>query len=126
MDSTMGTNRDLPSGCSLSYQRSYAASSTPRQAGYITTYISVHPIPDMGAHTAEITADQGSTPLALTRMIDQIPGNRLGSYNNSISNVQAKLNVTFLLLHCFCYRWLASRNFFLQLARTPVNYNSGL
>ena len=49
----------------LTYQRSYAASSTPRQAGCITTYISVHPLPDMRAHTAEIAADQGSTPLAL-------------------------------------------------------------
>jgi hypothetical protein len=48
----------------LTYQRSYA-SSTTRQAGYLTTYISVHPIPDMGAHTAEITANQCSTPWPL-------------------------------------------------------------
>ena len=77
-------------------------------------------------YTADITADQGSTPLALARMLDQIPGNRSGSYNNSIPNLQAKLNATFLLLHCFCYRWLAGRRFFTQLVCTPVNYNSGL
>ena len=93
--------------------------------GYITNYISVHPIPDMGPFTAEITADQGSTPLAIARMLDQIPGNRAGAYNNSIPNLQAKLNATFLLLHRFCYRWLAGRRFFLQLTRTQVNYNSG-
>ena len=110
----------------LSYQRAYAATSTPRQAGYITTYISVHPLPDMGAHTAEIAADQGSTPLALARLLDQNPGNRSGSYNNSIPNLQAKLNATFLLLHRFCYRWLAGRNFFLQLVRTPTHSNSVL
>ena len=107
----------------LTYQRSYASNNT-RQAGYLTTYISVHPIPDMGAHTAEIAADQGSTPLALARMIDQIPGNRSGSYNSSIPNIQAKLNATFLLLHRFSHRWFPGRDFFLQLTRTPANYDS--
>ena len=109
----------------LTYQRSYASNNT-RQAGYLTTYISVHPIPDMGAHTAEIAADQGSTPLALARMIDQIPGNRSGSYNHSIPNIQAKLNATFLLLHRFSHRWFPGRDFFLQLTRTPANYDSSL
>jgi hypothetical protein len=45
----------------LTYQRSYAA-STSRQTGYITTYISDHPNPDMSIYMAKIATDQGSTP----------------------------------------------------------------
>ena len=76
----------------------------------------------MGLITEDLITDQGSTPLAMARVLDQIPGNRSGTFNNAIPNVQAKLNATFILLHRFCHRWLGGREFLLQLARTPSLY----
>ena len=105
----------------ISYVRAYAASGS-RQSGTITSYVSIHPIPDMGHHTAEIVEVQGSDPLAITRVMSQIPNNRSGKMNIVIPYVQAKLNATFLLLHRFLYRWLGGRAVFLMLNRVPVNY----
>jgi hypothetical protein len=76
----------------------------------------------MGHHTAEIVEVQGSDPLAITRVMSQIPNNRSGKMNIVIPYVQAKLNATFLLLHRFLYRWLGGRAVFLMLNRVPVNY----
>ena len=103
------------------YVRDYAATGS-RQYGNSTSYVSIHPIPDMGPHTAEIVEVQGSDPLAVTRVMSQIPGNRSGRMNNAIPYIQAKLNTTLLLLHRFLHRWLGGRHVFLTLNRVPVNY----
>ena len=105
----------------ISYERDYAASRS-RQIGSITSYVSVHPIPDMGPHTAEIVEVQGADSLAIARVMSQIPNNRSGLMNVIIPLVQAKLNATFLLLHRFLRRWLNGRPVFLILNRVPVNY----
>jgi hypothetical protein len=89
----------------ISYVREYAATGT-RRDGTITSYVSIHPIPDMGHHTAEIVEVQGSGPLAITRVMSQIPSNRSGRMNIVIPYIQAKLNTTLLLLHRFLHRWL--------------------
>jgi hypothetical protein len=105
----------------ISYVRANAATGS-RQNGIITSYVSIHPIPDMGPHTAEIVEVQGSDPLAITRVMSQIPNNRSGKMNIIIPYIQAKLNATLLLLHRFLYRWLGGRQVFLMLNRVPVNY----
>ena len=105
----------------ITYKRPYATSSS-RQSGYLTSYVSIHPIPDLGIITEDLTTEQGATPLAMARVMDQIPGNRSGTFNNAIHNVQAKLNATFILLHRFCCRMMGGRDFFLQLARIPALY----
>jgi hypothetical protein len=61
--------RLIPITCRRPY-----ASSASRQAGHLTSYVSVHPIPVMGAFTADVVADKGSTALTLARMLDQVPG----------------------------------------------------
>ena len=65
---------------------------------------------------------QGSDPLAITRVMSQIPNNRSGKMNVVIPYVQAQLNATLLLLHRFLYRWLGGRQVFLTLNRVPVSY----
>jgi hypothetical protein len=52
----------------------------------------------------------------------QIPNNRSGLMNVIFPLVQAKLNATFLFLHCFLFRWLNGRLVFLTFNRVPVNY----
>ena len=64
----------------ISYVRAYAATGS-KQTDTITSYVSIHPIPDMGPHTAEIVEVQGSDPLAITRVMSQIPNNRSGKMN---------------------------------------------
>ena len=76
----------------------------------------------MGPHTAKIVEVQGSDPLAITRVMSQIPNNRSGKINVVIPYVQVKLNATLLLLHRFLYRWLGGRQVFLTLNRVPVNH----
>ena len=70
----------------ITYKRPYA-SICSRQSGYLTFYVSIYPIPDMGMITEDLTTEQGSTPLAMARVLDQIPGNRSGTFNNAIPNV---------------------------------------
>ena len=76
----------------------------------------------MGQHTAKIVEVQGSDPLAITGVMSQIPASRSGKMNVINPYVQAKLNATFFLLHCFLYRWLNSRQVFITLNRVPINY----
>ena len=76
----------------------------------------------MGQHIEEIVEVQGSDPLAITRVMSQIPNNRSGKMNVVMPYVQAKLNAALLLLHRFLYRWLGGRQVFLTLNRVPVNY----
>jgi hypothetical protein len=76
----------------------------------------------MGPYTAEIVEVQGSDPLAITRVVSQIPSNRSGKMNAVIPYIQAKLNATYLLLHRFLLRWLHGRPVFITVNRVPVNY----
>jgi hypothetical protein len=44
--------------------------------------------------------------------------------NAIISQLQAKLNALFLLLHRFLFRWLSGRPVFLLVSQVPVNYGN--
>jgi hypothetical protein len=97
----------------------------PVWANSLVTYLSIHPVPNMGPHTADYVSHAGSDLAGFIRFTEQIPADPTGRLDEITPLIQALLNSQFLALHRYLTQRLAGIDFFLTISRVSANYTPG-
>ena len=92
---------------------------------HLITYVSAHPVPDMGPFTAEYVSNAGSDLVGIIRCTEQIPADPTGRMDDITPYVQGLINSQFLTLHRYLCQQLGGIPFFLTVNRVHVNYTPG-
>ena len=97
----------------------------PTWANSLVIYLSIHPVPNMGPHTADYVSHAGSDLAGFIRFTEQIPADPTGRLDEITPLIQALLNSQFLALHRYLTQRLAGIDFFLTISRVSTNYTPG-
>jgi hypothetical protein len=97
----------------------------PVWPNYLVTYLSIHPVSNMGPHTADYVAHAGSDLVGFIRFTEQIAADPTGRLDVITPFLQALLNSQFLAIHRYLSQRLAGIDFFPTISRVSANYTPG-